>query len=94
MMGKTTATLITKKAIINHFMQENINLRKEISDLRKDMRKMIDDAVNKEIGEKIDMINAALNETILHKEILIEKGLFTRQEINDKYTELKEKAHG
>lgn len=60
------------------------DLRAELIKLRMEMRQTIREEVIKEIGDKISMIDATLTETIIHKEILIDKGILTREEVNNK----------
>ena len=76
-----------KEAVLDHLE----DTQKRVISIKKDMRKLIVEEVRKEIGDKIDMINGALNEVIIQKKILQEKGLITREEINKKYEELKKK---
>lgn len=73
-------------------MERYIELSQEVMKLRGEMREYIEQSIYKSFGDKIDMIEGSLRESILHKEIFIEKGFITREEINRKWDELKEKA--
>jgi hypothetical protein len=64
---------------------EIVSIRKDIAALNDNVRK----EVEKQLGDKLKMIDAALTDTILQKEVLFEKGLISREEINKKYKELK-----
>jgi DNA-binding protein H-NS len=63
--------------------------QEEVIKLRQEMKSLIEAEVQKSLGDKISMIDGALTETILQKEVLIERGLMTREEINAKYASLK-----
>jgi len=69
------------------------NMQTQINDMKKDMQKDVDKAVDGALAERIVRIDAALTETIIHKEILIDKGYFTRDEANAKLEELRAKAN-
>jgi len=75
-------------------IQENMKLRKDILGLQNKMYELIRKQVDKIFADRVVMIEGSLRESIIHKEILIEKGFLTRQEVNDKYDELKAKADG
>ncbi len=72
-------------------MEKYIELSQEVMKLRNEMREFIEQSVCKSFGDKIQMITDTLKETVLQKEILIEKGYMTREEINKKYEELRSK---
>lgn len=76
----------------NHLLREFILLRQENAKLRAEMLSTVRLLVKTEIGDVIDLINGALAETILQKEVLIDKGFMTRDEMNEKYRERKEKV--
>ena len=80
----------TIKALIKAVMQQNIELAAEVAKLKSEMRQFVEQEVRKSLGDKIAMIEGSLRESILHKEILIDKGFFTREEVNAKYKELRE----
>lgn len=64
-------------------------LRDDLTKTRQEIQTLIEVGVEKSLGDKINMINGALTESILQKEVLIDKGLITRAEINAKYAALK-----
>lgn len=74
---------------VHEIMEELNNLWRELGNIRRNITIEVDAKVAKSFGDKIDMIDAALRESILQKEILIAKGFMTRGEINAKYEELK-----
>lgn len=76
-----------KRVVIDNLAET----QKRVMSIKKDMRKIIEEEVRKEIGDKIDMINGALTDVIIQKKIFIEKGFITREEIDKKYEELKRK---
>jgi len=78
----------------NLMLKRNIALSQEILGLRNEMYELVKKQVDKIFADRIDMIEGSLRESIIHKEILIDKGFITRQEVNDKYDELKAKADG
>lgn len=86
-----------KKDILNVLLRNQqtllercVDLSREVIGLRNEMREFIEQSVGKSFGDKIDMIDASLRESILHKELFIEKGFITRDEINQKWEELRE----
>ena len=83
---------ISKPTKFAKLVEQVGELRKELLGLRAEMRAMVDEAVQKNIGDKIAMIDGALTESILQKEVLIDKGVMTRDEINEKYRDLQAKG--
>jgi hypothetical protein len=75
-------------------MDQNVKLMQEVHSLRKEMADLVRKEVDKALGEKVAMIDGSLQEVIVQKKIFIEKGFITRQELNEKYKELKEKSNG
>ena len=80
-MNKTLLTILNNQVDLSGRMLE---LERKIGD-------MIDKKIQVHLGAKIHLIESTLKETILQKEILIEKGYMTRDEINKKYEELRNK---
>ena len=76
------------KAMVIEHMAET---QKQVLSIKKDMRKQIEEEVRKEIGDKIDMIEAIYKRTITMQNIWFDKGLITREEISRKYEEIKKK---
>jgi hypothetical protein len=83
--------VLAKKSRYALLVQQMIELKETMTTIRREMRDLVTAEVQKNIGDKIAMIDGALTETILQKEVLIEKGLMTREEINVKYKELRER---
>ena len=81
----------SKKSRFAALTEMVIGLQKQVLELRQEIRPMIEREVERNLGDKIAMIDGALTESILQKEVLIEKGLMTREDINGKYAELKAK---
>ena len=95
-MAKPTTMTLEENiaAIIQHqnmMLMELNELRRDLNQIKNEMRANIESQIIKEIGDKIDLINQTLTETIVQKEILIENGLMTRDEINSKYAELRQR---
>jgi len=59
--------------------------------IKRDMREQVIEEVEKEIGDKIKMIDGALTQTILMLRVFMDKGLITKDEIEKKHKELKSK---
>ena len=55
----------------------------------REVKKQIIEEVHKEIGDKIHMIESALKDVMVQRKIFVDKGFITREEINKKYEELK-----
>lgn len=55
----------------------------------KEMQKQIREEVEKELGDKIHMIESTLKDVMVQRKIFIDKGYITREEIDKKYEELK-----
>jgi len=85
MTAPPTKKEILKAILTNQqiFMENLGALQNQVNKLRSEIHELIRDEVVKEIGDKINLIDAALTETIIHKEVLIEKGLLTREEVNE-----------
>lgn len=90
-----------KKGWRNEIIQNQIKLgfflmeiRKDISKIKKEMRDQIEKEVIKNLDDKVHLINSALNITMIMKEKFIEKGLIKREEINKRYEELRKKKDG
>jgi fumarylacetoacetate (FAA) hydrolase family protein len=82
------------KALVEQVNELQEQLLKLQIDMNKEINKRVEEEVAKSFGDKIDMIDASLRESILQKEVLIDKGLMTREEINAKYADMREKARG
>lgn len=76
-----------QKIVVEHLVDFN----KRVNSIKKDMRKLIIEEVEKEIGDKIDMIEAIYKRTIVIQNIWFDKGFVTREEIAEKYEEIKKK---
>ena len=76
-----------KAAVIEHLAET----QKQVISIKRDMRKEIIEEVEKEIGDKIKMIDALYHRTIVIQNIWFKKGLITREEISKEYEELKKK---
>jgi len=86
-------TNTNKKNKISILIENQIRLHGELLKLKRDIYSLVETEVKKNFDDKIEMIDAALKESILHKEILINKGFFTREEVNQKYEELRKKEN-
>jgi hypothetical protein len=84
--------VISQKSKYALLIDQLTDLAIEVGKLRREISEAIETQVQKSFGEKIAMIDGALTETILQKEVLISKGMITRDEINQKYAELKAKS--
>ena len=78
-----------KKGSVKHLLEMIVEMKEQLNAQRDEMRRQIEAEFVRNYGDKSTLINDALNETIIQKEILIAKGLMTREEINAKYAELK-----
>jgi len=81
-----------QRSLLKSVMDQNSQLLREILSLKKEMHELVRAEVVKAFGDREAMIEGALRESILHKKILMEKGFFTREELEAKYKELKEAA--
>lgn len=89
---KTTKTLYENQEVI---LEHLIELNKQVVSTKRNMRKIIIEEVEKEIGDKIKMIEAIYKRTIVIQNIWFKKGLITREEIAEEYEEIKkEKEKG
>ena len=79
---KLLETLLANQVALEKRFHE---LGQQINSLRGDIR----GEVEKQFGEKIEMIDASLKDSILIKEVFYEKGFLTRQEVTAKYGEMK-----
>jgi predicted transcriptional regulator len=73
-------------------LENQAELQKEILKLRGEITELVERKVTEALGDKIHIIKSTLNEAIIHKELLIEMGVITREQVNKKYDELKAKA--
>ena len=85
---KTTRTLYANQETILGYLME---FTKQVVTLKRNMRKIIIEEVEKEIGDKIKMIDALYKRTIVIQNIWFKKGLITREEISKEYEEVKKK---
>jgi len=85
---KNTRILYENQKIILEHVTEFTRLALSI---KRDIRKIIIEEVTKEIGDKINMIEAIYKRTIVIQNIWFDKGIITREEIAKKYEELKNK---
>jgi len=81
----------TKKAWRKMIFDHQLTIMKRVRKNRREMKEGIIREVEKEIGDKIDMIEAIYKRTIIIQNIWFDKGLITRKEISEKYEELKKK---
>lgn len=83
--------IVIPKKQFEKFLKTQTNWSKETLDLRRNMRELIVEEVKEEIGDKIKMIDGALTQTILMLRVFQDKGLITKDEIEEKHKELKSK---
>ena len=76
-----------QKIVVEHL----IEFSKLALSIKKDMRKQIIEEVQKEIGDKIHMIDSALKDVMVQRKVFEDKGYITKEEINKKYEELKDR---
>lgn len=89
-MGNIPQTKVSsKKSFKRALLDQLVEQQKQISELRVEMRKLVEEAVERSLGDKYHMIQSMLNDVIVQKKIFIEKGFITKDEINKKYEELK-----
>jgi len=88
---KTAKTLYGNQKVI---LDSVVAFQREVLSIKRDMREIIIEEVKKEIGDKIDMIEAIYKRTINIQNIWFKKGVITREEISKEYEELKKKKNG
>lgn len=76
-----------KKVVLDHVA----NTQEQVLSIKKNIRKEVEEAVEKEIGDKIHMINSALDGVIALKEMFIEKGFISREEFNQQMAKMRKK---
>lgn len=74
-----------KKSLLEKLMEQ----QEQIAELRQEMRNLVEEAVEKSLGDKYHMIGSTLQDVIVQKKVFFDKGFITREEINAKYEELK-----
>lgn len=94
---KSGAEVLSKKklyrTILNNqkdLFKQLFELRKDISKVRKELKEEAVKCVEKELGDKIHMIDSTLKDVMVQRKIFIDKGYITREEVNEKYKELQE----
>ena len=83
-----------KKTVIESFgeMREEFNkIKADILAMKGDMEIRVEEEVVKNLDGKVEKIDAILTEVILQKEVLIDKGFMTREEMNKKHVELRDR---
>jgi hypothetical protein len=89
-MGNVPRTKVgSKKSKYSMLLEQFEELQHEVRELRQGLGPIIEREVERNLGDKIAMIDGALTETILQKEVLIDLGIVTRDQINAKYEELR-----
>lgn len=88
-----------KQALLRAFLknQEELaqavnELRREVAKLNGDLRQTVSTEVLRQFGDQVTMIEAAVRETLVHKEILIRNGFLSRQAVNEQHAEMR-KTH-
>jgi len=81
----------TKKAWRKILFDHQLTIMKRIHKNRREMKKEITREVEKQFGDKIEMIEGLYKDVIIQKKIFIEKGFIRQEDINKKYEELKGK---
>ena len=76
-----------QETVLGHLKKE----RELVISIKRDMRKIIVEEVTKQFDERKIMLEGLYKEVLLQKKILFDKGLITREELTDKYEELKKK---
>jgi len=82
---------INTRQLVKILLKNQMELDSRLNELRRDLVKLVDEKVEKNFGDKLHMIESAIDESIIHKEILISKGILTRKEVNQEYKKLREK---
>ena len=85
---KTTDTLYENQKIVVDHLTEFIGLALSI---KKDMRKIIEEEVTKQFDAKKIMLEGLYKEVLLQKACLFDKKLISREDLTEKYEELRSK---
>lgn len=90
--------IVVPKKYFKKVLQNFISLDKRLKELKKEMigvRGSVEATIEKEVIKNLDgraeKIDAILTEVILQKEVLIEKGLLRREDMNKKHEELRKR---
>ena len=79
-----------KRAVLENLAET----QKQVISIKRDMNEEIERQLNARLGDHIKQVEGALTEVILQKKILFDKGLITREELTEKYEELRRKKDG
>lgn len=80
--------------MVLELQKQLFEMRQELGAFRRDMHADITKEVIREFGQRQEMIDGILTDIVVQKECFYDKGYITRDEINKKYQELKDKANG
>ena len=83
--------IVIPKKQFKRFLENQTKWSKETLGLRRDMRKLIVEEVARELGDKVHMIESTLKDVMMQRKIFEDKGYITKEEINKKYEELKDR---
>jgi hypothetical protein len=77
--------IVKNQQLLMEFMND---INRQLFELRKDLTSKVREQFEQANAEVLSLINATLTETILQKEILIDKGLIIREEVKARYAEI------
>jgi len=76
-----------KKALLDGFA----DTQKEVISIKRDMNEEIEKRINERLGDHIKRLEGLYADVMLQKKIFFDKGLISREELSQKYKELKKK---
>ena len=85
---KTAKTLYENQKIVVEHLKE---WSKQVISIKKDMREIIKEEVTKQFEENKIMLEGLYKKTLICAKLLMDKGHFTQEDINEKYEKLKGK---
>jgi len=86
----TPVQSFSKKALLKFIVQQG----EELATLKREIPGEIERQVVLRIKDKIDFMEALYKDLIVQKELFIDKGVFTREEINAQYAAMRKKENG
>lgn len=90
--GSVLSTKVSsKKAWRKRLFDHQVTIMKRIHTNKRNMKKEVVKEVEKQFGDKIHMINSALDGVIALRKIFIDKGFITQEEYNKEKAEMRKR---